>query len=143
MLFRSVRKTRSLLSRLRGVYDAEAVRPFRDEFGWLGALTGPTRDLDVYLLKFDDYKAGLPRSEHVALNDLHHFLRRQQKREQAKLKQGGPESAAEVYAESGIWYDAIDELSKQIAAKPALRGQRAALLEQVGLNDVAAFDRGS
>ena len=62
---------------------------------------------------------------------------------QAKLKQGGPESAAEVYAESGIWYDAIDELSKQIAAKPALRGQRAALLEQVGLNDVAAFDRGS
>ncbi len=62
---------------------------------------------------------------------------------QAKLKQAGAESAAEVYAESGIWYDAIDELSKQIAAKPALRGQRAALLEQVGLNAVAAFDRGS
>jgi hypothetical protein len=62
---------------------------------------------------------------------------------QAKLKQASPLKAAEVYAESGIWYDAIDALSKEIAANPALRAQRAALLEQVGLNDVAAFDRGS
>lgn len=62
---------------------------------------------------------------------------------QAKLKQASPERAAAVYAESGIWYDAIDELSKQIVANPALRKQRAALLEQVGLKDVAAFDRGS
>lgn len=62
---------------------------------------------------------------------------------QAKLKQAGPVQAAAVYAESGIWYDAIDALSKEIAANPALRAQRAALLEQVGLNDVAAFDRGS
>jgi Domain of Unknown Function (DUF928) len=62
---------------------------------------------------------------------------------QAKLKQASPVQAAAVYAESGIWYDAIDALSKQIAANPALRAQRAALLEQVGLNDVAAFDRGS
>jgi hypothetical protein len=62
---------------------------------------------------------------------------------QAKLKQASSLKAAEVYAESGIWYDAIDALSKEIAANPALRAQRAALLEQVGLNDVAAFDRGS
>jgi hypothetical protein len=62
---------------------------------------------------------------------------------QAKLKQASPVQAAAVYAESGIWYDAIDALSKEIAANPALRAQRAALLEQVGLNDVAAFDRGS
>jgi len=62
---------------------------------------------------------------------------------QAKLKQASPVQAAAVYAESGIWYDAIDALSKEIAANPALRAQRAVLLEQVGLNDVAAFDRGS
>ena len=62
---------------------------------------------------------------------------------QAKLKQASSLKAAELYAESGIWYDAIDVLSKEIAANPALRAQRAALLEQVGLNDVAAFDRGS
>ena len=49
-----------------------------------------------------------------------------------------------LYAESGLWYDAIDELSRQISANPQdrrLRQQRAALLEQVGLAEAAAFDR--
>jgi Domain of Unknown Function (DUF928) len=49
-----------------------------------------------------------------------------------------------VYAESGLWYDAIDQLSRDISANPAdarLRQQRAALLEQVGLREAAAFDR--
>ena len=49
-----------------------------------------------------------------------------------------------LYAGAGIWYDAIDELSRLIAAQPEnreLRIQRAALLEQVGLTEAAAFDR--
>jgi len=49
-----------------------------------------------------------------------------------------------VYAEGGVWYDAIDQLSRSISARPAdrqLRQQRAALLEQVGLPEAAAFDR--
>jgi hypothetical protein len=44
----------------------------------------------------------------------------------------------------GVWYDALDQLSQQISANPAdarLRQQRAALLEQVGLREAAAFDR--
>jgi hypothetical protein len=54
--------------------------------------------------------------------------------------------APAVYAEDGLWYDAIDKLSQQISANPAdqrLRQQRAALLEQVGLREAAAFDRGT
>jgi hypothetical protein len=46
----------------------------------------------------------------------------------------------------GVWYDALDRLSQQISANPAdarLRQQRAALLEQVGLREAAAFDRGA
>ena len=49
-----------------------------------------------------------------------------------------------VYAENGIWYDAIEALSRQIERSPgdaSLRAQRAALLEQVELMEVAAFDR--
>jgi hypothetical protein len=49
-----------------------------------------------------------------------------------------------LYAESGMWYDAVAAISSQIDAAPgdpALREQRAALLEQVGLSDVAAYDR--
>jgi len=55
------------------------------------------------------------------------------------------DAVAEVdfYARSGIWYDAIDTLSRQIDQNPAdgtLRFYRQALMMQVGLNDVAAFE---
>lgn len=63
-----------------------------------------------------------------------------------RLKQTSQAQWAAVYAEAGIWYDAIDQLSRQISADPAnrqLRAQRAALLEQVGLREAAAFDRSS
>jgi hypothetical protein len=63
-----------------------------------------------------------------------------------KVQQASPAQRAAVYAEAGIWYDAIDQLSKEIDANPGnrqLRDQRAALLEQVGLRDAAAYDRGS
>jgi len=65
---------------------------------------------------------------------------------QSELKQAGRAKWPAVYAEAGIWYDAIDQLSKQIDANRSnrkLREERAGLLEQVGLRDVAAYDRGS
>jgi Domain of Unknown Function (DUF928) len=48
------------------------------------------------------------------------------------------------YAEAGLWYDALATISALIEAAPrdtALRQQRAGLLEQVGLAEVAAYDR--
>lgn len=51
---------------------------------------------------------------------------------------------ATIYAGSGIWYDAIDAVSRMIARAPSEalpRAQRAALLEQVGLEEAAAYDR--
>ncbi len=65
---------------------------------------------------------------------------------QSRIKQAAPAQWPAIYAEAGIWYDAIDQLSKQIGADRAnrsLREQRAALLEQVGLREAAAFDRGA
>lgn len=47
------------------------------------------------------------------------------------------------YAEAGLWYDAIMAITDRIQANPAnsdLRQQRAALLEQIGLSDVAKSD---
>jgi hypothetical protein len=56
-------------------------------------------------------------------------------------KLGDPSlSRPHTLAEAGIWYDAIDSLSVQIDAAPGNRtlwNQRAALLEQVGLPEVA------
>jgi hypothetical protein len=62
----------------------------------------------------------------------------------AKLKEAPAEQRAALYAGEGLWYDAVDELSRQISAQPqnrALRESRASLLEQVGLTEVAASDR--
>src|SRR6266850_1133659 len=62
----------------------------------------------------------------------------------ARIKEIPAASRPALYAGEGIWYDAIDELSRLIATQPEnrqLREQRAALLEQVGLAEAAAFDR--
>ena len=51
---------------------------------------------------------------------------------------------ARLYAEDGIWYDAIDSLSRAIQQNPGdagLHAQRAAMLEQVGLKSAADYDR--
>ncbi|HZD41115.1 MAG TPA: DUF928 domain-containing protein, partial [Terriglobales bacterium] len=45
-----------------------------------------------------------------------------------------------IYAAAGIWYDALAALGKMIHASPGdaqLRAQRAALLDQVGLPEIA------
>jgi hypothetical protein len=62
----------------------------------------------------------------------------------ARLSAAPPARSAHLYAESGYWYDAFDELSLWLAAEPGaarLHDHRAALLEQVGLDDAAAFER--
>lgn len=62
----------------------------------------------------------------------------------AKLAKAGKPGIPFVYAEEGIWYDAITSISELIAANPkdaALRQQRAALLEQAGLDEAAGFDK--
>jgi len=62
----------------------------------------------------------------------------------AKLGAAGKDAQAAVYAQQGIWYDALAGFSEMIAARPddgRLRAQRARILEQAGLADAAAFER--
>jgi hypothetical protein len=61
----------------------------------------------------------------------------------AKLAKTSPKQIPFVYAEEGFWYDSIATLSGLIAAHPedpALRQQRAALLEQVGLGEIGKVE---
>ena len=56
------------------------------------------------------------------------------------------QSQAGIYAREGIWYDAIDLLTRMIDKSPGdsgLQQQRTALLEQVGLQDAANYTRAS
>jgi len=60
-----------------------------------------------------------------------------------KLSQADKRNIPSIYAESGIWYDTITAISELIEAYPNdtnLRKQRAALLEQVGLSQVAQHE---
>jgi hypothetical protein len=53
-------------------------------------------------------------------------------------------AAASIYAGAGVWYDAIASISALIERSPGdplLRSQRAALLDQVGLREIAEFER--
>ena len=81
----SVRRTRSALSQLKQVFPAQVSEHFSAEFKWLGGVTGPTRDLDVYLLKIDGYEASLPESVRSDLEPLRDFLKRHQRIEQQRL----------------------------------------------------------
>lgn len=59
------------------------------------------------------------------------------------LAQAGNAKASHVYAQSGFWYDAVMTLSEMIDAAPkdhGLRQQRAALMKQVGLPEIAEYD---
>jgi hypothetical protein len=62
----------------------------------------------------------------------------------SKLSGAGSSQSATVYAEEGFWYDALAAISQSIDAMPEdseLRRQRAALLEQVGLVEIANFEK--
>jgi len=61
------------------------VERFKRDFGLLGGLTGPTRDLDVYLLNRDDYLARLPPALQPGLNRFFAELAGRRQIEQKKL----------------------------------------------------------
>lgn len=56
----AVRRTRSALQEIQGILPPQTTKRFRRAFSRLADSTGPTRDLDVFLLKLPDYEALLP-----------------------------------------------------------------------------------
>ena len=81
----SIRCTRSALAQLKSVFSSDATSNFRQEFKWLGSVTGAVRDLDVYLLKMDEYRANLPAAAGDDLEPLSKFLRRHRGTERRRL----------------------------------------------------------
>ena len=63
---------------------------------------------------------------------------------ESRIAKADERTLAGIYAENGVWYDAIDSISRAIQNNPGdanLRTRRADLLEQVGLKTVADYDR--
>ena len=55
----AVRRTRTVIGECKGVMPANVRDPAREGFAWLGRLTGPARDLDVYLIEWASYTGPL------------------------------------------------------------------------------------
>ena len=81
----AVRRTRSALSQIKGVLPADRTAAFREGFGWLGEVTGPKRDLDVFLLQFPDYRDAVPADLRADLEPFRQFLLEESARQRAAL----------------------------------------------------------
>jgi CHAD domain-containing protein len=66
----AVRRTRSVLAQGKGVLPPAIRDTYREGFGWLGEITGPPRDLDVYILGWESYTAPLGAVEQASLEPV-------------------------------------------------------------------------
>jgi CHAD domain-containing protein len=84
----AVRRTRSALKLAGRVLPAGIAVTFRPEFKWLGDLTTPTRDLDVYLLEYPAMAASLMAATPAEFQPFHDYLARKRATSQRQLSQG-------------------------------------------------------
>ncbi len=81
----AIRRTRSGLTQIKNVLPPEVTDHFKSEFAHLGSITGPTRDLDVYLLYEANYKSRLPPTLQTALHTFFTDLASRRAEEHKKL----------------------------------------------------------
>ncbi len=81
----AIRKTRTGLGQLKGVLPGAIRSETGEFFSWLGQITGPTRDFDVYLLNFEGYKNSLPEFVRGHMDPLHAYLFTRQQQSQQEM----------------------------------------------------------
>ncbi len=81
------RRSRSLLTQVRGAFPAQGLAPHRETFSWLSRVTSPQRDLDVFLATLPDLSARLSGRHTRALEPLHDLLTQRRAVEHERLVQ--------------------------------------------------------
>ena len=81
----ATRRTRAALSQIKGVFPEAGVTEFKQGFAWLQQVTGPVRDLDVYLLDFPSLEQRVPPMLRHELRPLYAQLLRQHGEAQCQL----------------------------------------------------------
>jgi len=84
----AVRRTRSVLKTAGSILPASLASRYRPEFKWLGDLTTPTRDLDVYLLGYSSMAGKLVAATAEELQPFRDHLGRQHSLAQRELARG-------------------------------------------------------
>ncbi len=82
----AIRRTRSVLRQMRGVFAPEEVERLRASFKWLQDQTSATRDLDVYLEEFEELRALAPDSMQADLEPLEPLLRERHRKARAAME---------------------------------------------------------
>ncbi len=100
----AVRRTRAALGQLEEVFAPETGRHWRERFDELGRRTNRLRDLDVYLLRREEYRALLPPALHAGLEALFRELARERALEQATF---AAHLASEAHADLLSAWDAF------------------------------------
>jgi CHAD domain-containing protein len=132
----AVRRTRALQRELAGVFPPEPLRVFRDGFRELQAITGPTRDLDVQLLEFDDLAAALPAGAAGDVAPLRRLL--EDHLRAARTAMVGELRAARTRALLDNWSAVLDGL---VESDPAERPDAARPAVDVASGRIAAVYR--
>ena len=81
----ATRSSRSVLNRMREVFPEREHEKARADLAWLGKITGPKRDLDVFLGDLDEHTARLPSLWRPHLDPLRAYLGRQRRVEHGRL----------------------------------------------------------
>lgn len=102
----AVRSTRVGLGRCKKVFPRALMAEFTQFFSWLGKITGPVRDLDVYLLQFESYQELLPFATREHLEPLRELLQHKQQQAYCELAQ---HLQSDYYIDSmQRWQDFLD-----------------------------------
>jgi CHAD domain-containing protein len=129
----AIRRTRSVLKLAGRTLPGDLAARYRPEFRWLGELTAPTRDLDVYLLGFDDMTAGLVAATGAELAPFRQYLVRARGAAHRELARGL--RSARFARLTGQWRTALAEVrpTRKRPAVAQLAGQRIAAAQRRAL----------
>jgi CHAD domain-containing protein len=113
----AVRRSRSVLKMAGSVLPGSMVARYRPEFKWLGDLTTPTRDLDVYLLGYKHMAAGLVAGTEPELRPFHEYLKTQRASSQRQLARGL--RSARFTHLSSRWRHDLEQVTASPGRRPA------------------------
>jgi CHAD domain-containing protein len=110
----SVRRTRAVQRELRGVFPPAELSRFREEFRWLQQATGEVRDLDVYVLDFEEMRALVPERVRPDLEPLLDALRARHTAARRRMVRAlRAERSSKLLAEWGGLLDGLESLPVQ------------------------------
>jgi CHAD domain-containing protein len=118
----AIRRTRSVLREMRGVFVPADVERVRASYKWLQEQTGPTRDLDVYLDDFDDLRALAPEAMRADLEPLRDLLSARHRKARATMEVAlSSDHARMLHSEMTEMLDVLvseDEVGRPDASRP-------------------------